>query len=139
MSAERRLQESGLILPGPPAAAGEDVPVRHVGSQVHAVGQGPLFAEGGFVTGKVGADLDLEQARAAARLDALAQRGLDSALGALQCAGHRVMRTVCTPAWMAGLRDPRAHPARAGDGQEVDVVRRVCHRSRRNLPNGRPP
>jgi enamine deaminase RidA (YjgF/YER057c/UK114 family) len=84
IGAERRLQELGLVLPDQPAPAGEYVPVRQVGSQVHVAGQGPLLPDGGFVTGKVGADLDLEEAQAAARLAALSSLGaLRAELGSL--------------------------------------------------------
>jgi enamine deaminase RidA (YjgF/YER057c/UK114 family) len=66
-----RVVELGLAVPRPPAPAGAYVPVRVIGSCAHVSGQGPLLAEGGFVVGKVGDGLSLEEAQAAARLAAL--------------------------------------------------------------------
>ena len=71
MSVADRLREMGLELP-PPFAAGNYVPAVHAGDLVFVSGSGPQLPDGGFVTGKVGADVDVEQAEEAARLCALA-------------------------------------------------------------------
>lgn len=68
---ERRLAELGLVLPEPAAAAANYVPFVVSGNTVYVSGQLPI-AEGKItVTGKVGVDVSVEQAQAAARLVAL--------------------------------------------------------------------
>lgn len=68
---DRRLAELGITLPTPKSPAGDYVPAVRVGDLVFLSGTGPVRADGGLVTGKVGRDLDLDAARAAARLTGL--------------------------------------------------------------------
>ncbi len=68
MSAEKRLQELGVTLPPPPKPAGTYVPFRRAGNILFLSGVGPREADGSMVTGKVGADISIERAIAAARL-----------------------------------------------------------------------
>lgn len=68
MSAEARLTELGIELPAPRAPAGMYVPAVRTGDLVFLSGAGPTRADGTTVTGKVGTDVDLDGARAAARL-----------------------------------------------------------------------
>jgi len=65
---ESRIKELGiqLIKPVPPIA--NYLKAVRVGNMVYLSGHGPDKAEGGLVTGKVGSDLTIEQANAAARL-----------------------------------------------------------------------
>ena len=70
MSAEARIAELGLTLPTLGAAAGAYVPAVRTGSLVFTSGHGPI-GEGRIITGKVGADVDLDTAIDAARLTAL--------------------------------------------------------------------
>ena len=70
MSAEARLQELGLELPPPLKPVGSYVAARVAGDLLYVSGQGPAGPDG-IVTGKVGRDLTLEQAVAAARLTGL--------------------------------------------------------------------
>ncbi|MFQ5346977.1 MAG: RidA family protein [Rhodothalassiaceae bacterium] len=70
MSVEERLAELGITLPAPGKALANYVPFVTSGRLVSISGQIPLTPEGP-VTGKVGADLDLEAAVAAARLCAI--------------------------------------------------------------------
>lgn len=72
MSAEQRVNDLGIDLPPPPKAAGNYVPGVQVGNLLFLSGCGPRRADGSTVVGKVGADLDVEQAYAAARLAGLA-------------------------------------------------------------------
>lgn len=67
-SPEQRLKELGLDLPPPPAPLGTYVPFRRAGNLLFLSGVGPRHADGSFVTGRVGAGLDLAQGVAAARL-----------------------------------------------------------------------
>jgi len=71
MSVADRLREMGLELP-PPFTGGNYVPAVSAGDLVFVSGSGPQRPGGGFVTGKVGADVDVDQAKEAARLCALA-------------------------------------------------------------------
>ena len=68
VDAEARIKELGihLIIPTPPIA--NYVKAVRVGNLVYLSGHGPDKPEGGMVTGKVGSDLTLEQAKDAARL-----------------------------------------------------------------------
>jgi enamine deaminase RidA (YjgF/YER057c/UK114 family) len=65
---ESRIKELGiqLIKPTPPIA--NYVKAVRVGNMMYLAGHGPDKPEGGMVTGKVGAELTLEQGRDAARL-----------------------------------------------------------------------
>lgn len=70
MGAEARLVELGLELPTLGAAAGAYVPAVRTGDLVFTSGHGPIGG-GRIITGKVGADVDLDTALEAARLTAL--------------------------------------------------------------------
>lgn len=70
-SAEQKLRALGLTLPAPAAPAAVYVPFRIVGNQVFIAGQTPPLDADIPTTGKVGADLTIEQGYAAARLVAL--------------------------------------------------------------------
>lgn len=68
MKAEARINELGITLPDPPPPVGDYVGAVTVGNLVFLSGHGPLNPDKTFVTGKVGRDLKLEEAQAAARL-----------------------------------------------------------------------
>lgn len=72
MSAETRLLELQLDLPSVPAPVAVYKPVVIVGGMAYVSGHGPLRSDGTMITGRVGADLTLEQGRAAARQVGLA-------------------------------------------------------------------
>ena len=62
-----RLKELNIELPQAPKVMGLYVPVKIIGNMVYVSGQGPL-ADGKFIcTGKVGKDVSIEQAQAAAK------------------------------------------------------------------------
>ncbi len=65
---EERIRELGIQLytPDPPIA--NYVRAVQSGNLVFLAGHGPRKPEGGYVTGKVGKDIDIEQAKEAARL-----------------------------------------------------------------------
>jgi enamine deaminase RidA (YjgF/YER057c/UK114 family) len=71
MSAEQRLTELGLQLPPPGPVAGLYATGVRAGDMVYLSGCGPQRPDGTYITGKVGADIDLADARAAARLTGL--------------------------------------------------------------------
>jgi enamine deaminase RidA (YjgF/YER057c/UK114 family) len=84
MTIGTRLAELGIELPPPPTPAGLYVPAVRTGNLVYLSGAGPVRADGTAVTGKVGRDLDLDAARAAARSTGLVLlAALDAELGSL--------------------------------------------------------
>ncbi len=68
MTPDERLAELGIELPAPFPPAGMYVPAVRTGNLLFLSGSGPARSDGTFVVGKVGLDLDLDGARAAARL-----------------------------------------------------------------------
>ena len=62
-----RIAELGLILPPAPKPAGVYKPVLVVGNFLYVSGQGPINTDGTLITGKLGADLDTEEGKLAAR------------------------------------------------------------------------
>lgn len=67
MKPSEKLRELSLELPPPPPLAGVYKPVLVIDGYLYVSGQGPMQADGTYMTGRAGADLNLEQARAAAR------------------------------------------------------------------------
>lgn len=67
MGPEARLAALGLELPPAPKPAGVYKPIVIVDQLVYVSGTGPLRPDGTLVTGRVGADLDLDAGYAAAR------------------------------------------------------------------------
>ena len=93
MTIEDRLHELGIELTGVFAPAGMYVGAVRTGSLVFVSGAGPIRPDGTFVTGKVGRDVDLDAAKAAARLTGLQLLAvLRAELGSLD----RVARVVKT-------------------------------------------
>ena len=71
MTIDARLAELGLTLPEATAPAANYVPFVRVGDTLYVSGQVSIDADGGMITGKLGADLDAEAGAAAARRCAL--------------------------------------------------------------------
>jgi enamine deaminase RidA (YjgF/YER057c/UK114 family) len=65
---EARIKELGIKLITPSAPVANYVKCVRVGNMLNLSGHGPDKPEGGFLTGKVGTDLTLEQAKDAARM-----------------------------------------------------------------------
>jgi enamine deaminase RidA (YjgF/YER057c/UK114 family) len=70
MTPEEKLAELGMILPTPVPPVAAYVPAVRTGKLVFISGQGPV-REGKLVTGKVGADVGLDEAKVAARVTCL--------------------------------------------------------------------
>ncbi len=68
MSAEARLKQLGLVLPNVPSPVANYVPFRLAGNLLFLSGQGPRDDKGGMLTGKVGAEVTVEEAYRRARL-----------------------------------------------------------------------
>ncbi|MCR9220272.1 MAG: RidA family protein [Alphaproteobacteria bacterium] len=82
---DARLQELGIALPEPPAAAGAYTQVVRVGDLLHISGQVPFWNGELKFVGKVGVEFSLEEGQEAARTCALniiaqAKRALDGDL-----------------------------------------------------------
>ncbi len=89
--AETRLAELGIELPTPPPPVANYVRAVTTGNLVFLAGHGPLRPEGGYVTGKLGKDLTVEEGYEAARLTAIALlASLKAEIGSLD----RVQRVV---------------------------------------------
>ncbi len=67
MSAEARLQQLGIVLPKTPTPVANYVPFRLAGNLLFLSGQGPRDDAGNHLTGKVGADVSVEEAYRRAR------------------------------------------------------------------------
>ena len=68
MTIEDRVHELGIELTEVFPPAGKYMGAVRTGSLVFVSGAGPIRADGSFVTGKVGRDVDLDEAKEAARL-----------------------------------------------------------------------
>lgn len=66
-SPSQRIKAMGLVLPPAPPPAGVYKPVLVVDNYLYISGQGPLQADGSLMVGRAGDDLNLEQAKRAAR------------------------------------------------------------------------
>jgi enamine deaminase RidA (YjgF/YER057c/UK114 family) len=71
--AAQKVEELGLIIPEASAPVANYVNAVRVGNLLFLAGKGPNLPEGGFVTGKLGLDLSVEQGREAARLVGIQQ------------------------------------------------------------------
>ena len=91
MSAEQRLSELGIVLPPAPPRGGVYQPVVVAGGFAYVSGHSPLKADGTYVTGRLGAGLDVATGKDAARVVGLAMlASLRARLGTLD----RVSRVV---------------------------------------------
>ncbi len=84
MSIEQRLQELGIELPPLPSPAGNYVSFVQTGNLLFLAGSGPHTLDGKLPTGKVGADVSVEEAYQHARSVGLVQIArMKDALGSL--------------------------------------------------------
>jgi enamine deaminase RidA (YjgF/YER057c/UK114 family) len=107
MSPEERVRELKLELPPAPKPSGVYKPVVICGNLAYVSGHGPLKPDKSLMCGRVGADLDLEGGKAAARqvgLTILAT--LRSELGSLD----RVRRVIKTLGMVNSTPDFGEHP-----------------------------
>ncbi|OYX06005.1 MAG: hypothetical protein B7Z15_16645 [Rhizobiales bacterium 32-66-8] len=99
---EQKLAEIGITLPTPTAPLANYVPVVRTGNLLFVSGQVSIDGAGKIMTGKLGADVDIETGRAAARLCAiniLAQ--VKASIGDLE----KVVRVVKLVAFVNSLPD----------------------------------
>lgn len=108
MSVEAKLAELGLVLPPAPAPAGTYSPVVVLDNLAYVSGQGPVTADGTYLTGRVGDDLTEEQGVAAARTVGLTMLAtLKAQLGSLD----RVKRIIKVLGMVNSTSDFQNHPA----------------------------
>jgi enamine deaminase RidA (YjgF/YER057c/UK114 family) len=107
MNAEQQIAALGLTLPPPPPRGGVYKPVVIVGNVAYVSGHGPYLGDGKYLTGRVGADLDLEAGKAAAKQTGLALLStLKNELGSLD----RVKRVVKLLGMVNSKSDFSDHP-----------------------------
>lgn len=107
MSPYDRLAALGLTLPPPPSPVATYVPFVREGGMIYLSGQGPRDADGTFRTGKVGAEIGIDQAYDDAKLTALNLLSvLHEATGDLS----KVRRVVKLLGMVNAVPDFRSHP-----------------------------
>ena len=88
---DKKLAQLNLALPPAPKPAGLYKPMLMVGNLAYVSGHGPLQSDGKLISGRLGADMTLEQGQAAARQTGLAMLAtLKAGLGSLD----RIVRVV---------------------------------------------
>lgn len=108
MSIESRIAELKLELPPAPKPVAVYKPVVVVGGLAYVSGHGPLKPDKSLITGRVGADLDLNAGKAAARQVGLAILStLRAQLGTLD----RVKRLIKVLGMVNSTPDFKDHPA----------------------------
>jgi len=115
---ETHLAAEGLILPAPAAPVAAYVPTVLAGGLLHISGQLPFTVDGALMTGKLGADRDLEWgAEAAQRCALMLVAQMKLALGSLD----RVERIVKLGAFVASTPDFIDQPRVANGASEMMV------------------
>ena len=105
--AEARLRELGITLREATAPAAPFKPAVRAGNMIYLSGHGPRQPEGGFVKGKVGKTLSIEEGQAAARLTGLDMLStIRGALGSLD----KVERLVKVTGMVNSTDDFTQHP-----------------------------
>jgi enamine deaminase RidA (YjgF/YER057c/UK114 family) len=115
-SAEQRLKELGITLPAPPEPFGSYVEAVQTGNLLFLSGMLPTEGRGAKFVGRVGAEVDVEAGRKAARLAALNVLGVARQhLGSLD----RVARVVRLGVSVATSGDVRDQPRVADAASEL--------------------
>lgn len=107
MGAESRIKELKLELPAPPKPVATYLPAVQVGNLLFVSGHGPLKTDSTMISGKVGADMSVEQGKEAARVTGLAILStVRNTLGSLD----RVLRLVKVLGMVNSTVDFKDHP-----------------------------
>ena len=116
MDADARFAELNLELPPAPKPVGVYKPIVVVGNLAYLSGHGPLCPDKSLITGKVGADLSLEEGKLAARQVGLALLAtLKAQLGSLT----RVRRVVKVLGMVNAVADFQEHPTVINGASEL--------------------
>ncbi|UAY55611.1 RidA family protein [Arachidicoccus terrestris] len=106
-SAEERFAATGLVLPPAPEPLGVYKPSLIVGDFLYLSGHGTVQEDGSLIIGRVGADLDVEKGKLAARQVGLAMLAtIKKTLGSL----NRVKRVVKVLGMVNATPDFARHP-----------------------------
>ena len=128
-SAEQRLKELGIKLPAPPQPFGTYAEAVQTGNLLFLTGMLPTEGRGAKFIGRVGAELDVQAGRQAARLAALSALAVARQhLGSLD----KVTRIVRLGVSVTTVGDVREHPKVADGASEIlqDVFGRDKNPSR---------
>ena len=107
MGPEARIKELKLELPAPPKPVATYIPAVQIGNLLYVSGHGPLKPDGKMLSGRVGADLTLEQGKEAARVVGLAILStVRNTLGSLD----RVVRLIKVLGMVNVTPDFKDHP-----------------------------
>jgi len=118
MSAEARLKQLGIVLPPAPSPAANYVSYKIAGNMLYLAGQGPRDDKGNSLSGKVGADVTIEEAYRRARLIGLQLIATTRvALGSLD----RVDQVVKMLCMINAVPDFRDHPKVANGMSDLFV------------------
>jgi enamine deaminase RidA (YjgF/YER057c/UK114 family) len=116
MDADARFAELNLALPPAPKPVGVYKPIVVVGDLAYLSGHGPLRPDKTLITGKVGADLSIEEGTLAARQVGLALLAtLKAQLGTLT----RVRRIIKVLGMVNAVPDFREHPTVINGASEL--------------------
>jgi enamine deaminase RidA (YjgF/YER057c/UK114 family) len=116
MDADARFAELNLELPPAPKPVGVYRPIVIAGNLAYLSGHGPLRPDNSLITGKLGADLSIEQGKLAARQVGLALLAtLKSQLGSLS----RVSRVVKVLGMVNATPDFLEHPSVINGASEL--------------------
>jgi enamine deaminase RidA (YjgF/YER057c/UK114 family) len=108
MSAEDKLKQLGLQLPPAPRPAGVYKPLVVVGNMAYVSGHGPLQNDESMITGRIGAEIDVQGGYQAARQTGLAILAtIRQYLGSI----NRVRRVVKLLGMVNCTSDFQQHPA----------------------------
>ena len=118
MSAEARLKQLGIVLPPVPSPSANYVSYKIAGNMLYLAGQGPRDDKGNSLSGKVGADVTIEEAYRRARLIGLQLVATTrQALGSLD----RVDQVVKMLCMINAVPDFRDHPKVANGMSDLFV------------------
>lgn len=104
---ETRIQELHLVLPNPPKPVAKYKPAVLAGNMLYVSGHGPLKPDNSMIVGRVGADLNTDQGKEAARVVGLAILStVRNTLGSL----NQVKRLIKTLGMVNSTPDYKDHP-----------------------------
>jgi len=107
VDAEKNFNALGLELPPAPKPAGVYKPTLKIGKEVYVSGHGTVKTDGTLIVGKVGQDLDIEEAKLAARQVGLA---ILSTLKAKYGSLNRIKRVIKVLGMINATHDFEKHP-----------------------------
>jgi enamine deaminase RidA (YjgF/YER057c/UK114 family) len=118
MSAEARLKQLGIVLPSVPSPVANYLPYRTAGNLLFLAGQGPRGPDGAMLSGKVGAEVSVEEGYKRARIIGLQLlAAMRQALGSLD----RVDSVLKLLVMVNAVPDFRDHPKVANGCSDLFV------------------